>query len=480
MSTWLTIFLFSILASTAQAIEDVQFQRYEYECEGQHVGAEFGHFSVPERHSVPGGRKIRLAFLRLKSTSSNPGRPIFYLAGGPGGSGIALAKGPRGALFLRMRESGDVIVLDQRGVGLSEPNLNCPGSLGFPLTAPGDLVPLLKRFEDASRSCAGFWRDRGVEVAAYNVVENAHDVDSLRQALGAPKIVLWGSSYGTHLGMAIIRHHGPSVLLAVFSGVEGPDQTLKMPRTVEAQLTAIGRLIARSPVLSPRVPNLANLVRRVLVDAERTPFVVPMADAELPERARVVLGRFDMEQLVVGMIGTRSGIAKLPATLLAFEKRELSSRLVQEVAHEIVATRTGSIGSAMSYAMDCSSSASGQRFTRIASEMQQTFVAHLDFPIPDVCNAWNVPPLPDRERTVVRSPIHVMFLSGTLDARTPPRNVEEIRQGFPNSHHVLIEGAGHGDDLFVSSPEIFEVTMDFIKTGSVRVRRIELPALRFE
>ena len=58
--------------------------------------------------------------------------------------------------------------------------------------------------------------------------------------------------------------------------------------------------------------------------------------------------------------------------------------------------------------------------------------------------------------------------------------MEEVRQGFPNSHHMVIDGAGHGNDLFVSSPQILQVTMEFIKTGSVAVRRIELPPLRFE
>ena len=108
------------------ASDDPVFEPYEYEYEGTRVHAELGRLSVPERHASPHGQKIRLAFLRLKSTAADPGPPIVYLAGGPGGSGIALAKGPRGSLFLRMREAGDVIVLDQRGVGLSEPRLDCP------------------------------------------------------------------------------------------------------------------------------------------------------------------------------------------------------------------------------------------------------------------------------------------------------------------------------------------------------------------
>ena len=71
-------------------------------------------------------------------------------------------------------------------------------------------------------------------------------------------------------------------------------------------------------------------------------------------------------------------------------------------------------------------------------------------------------------------------MSGTLDGRTPPRNAEEIRKGFPNSSHVLIEGAGHGNDLFVSSPEVQKVTFEFIKKGKVSIDRIELPPLRFQ
>src|SRR5262249_39846852 len=130
--------LCALFASGLCAADDLRLEPYDYEYRGQHVPAEIGRFSVPEQHSDPHRTKITLAFLRLKSTSPQPGPPIFYLAGVPGGSGISLAKGPRGSLFLAMREAGDVIALDQRGVGFSQPNLACPGSLGFPLESPGD------------------------------------------------------------------------------------------------------------------------------------------------------------------------------------------------------------------------------------------------------------------------------------------------------------------------------------------------------
>jgi pimeloyl-ACP methyl ester carboxylesterase len=194
---------------------------------------------------------------------------------------------------------------------------------------------------------------------------------------------------------------------------------------------------------------------------------------------KVVLGRFDLEQLIIGMIGTREGIERLPGTLLAFDRAEFSSSLIQQAAREAIQMRTASIGSAMSYAMDCASSASKQRLAAIGREMRTAMVGHLDFPIPEVCPAWNVSELPPRDRTLVRSRVPVLFMSGTLDGRTPPRNAEEIRKGFPNSSHVLIEGAGHGNDLFISSPEIQRVMLEFIKTGTVSSNHIALPPLRF-
>ena len=468
-----------LLAIKMQGSDVVRFEPYQFDYQGQHVQAELGRFMVPEQYDHPSGRKITLAFLRLKSTSPHPGLPVIYLAGGPGGSAVHLAKGPRGIVFLAMREAGDVIALEQRGVGLSEPNLDCPGALGFPLTSPGDRRPLLALFNEKSRECASYWRTRGIKLAAYNVVESAHDVNSLRKVLGIHKIRLWGSSYGTTLGLATIRYHGANIDRAVLAGVEGPDDALKLPSTAERQLRMLAKLVAEDPTLGSEIPDLRALVTRILAAAEASPFIVPLTHAKPKRMAQVTLGRFDLEQLVIGMLGDRAGLEQLPRTLLDFDHRRFSSPLVQEVASEIVEERTGPIGSAMSYTTDCASGVSPERLARIEQETQAGMLGHLDFPIPDVCPAWGVPVLPANNRTPVRSGVPTLFISGTLDGRTPPSNAEEVRRGFPHSYHVLIDGAGHGNDLFVSSPDIQEVMVEFMKTGRVVENRIALPPLRF-
>jgi pimeloyl-ACP methyl ester carboxylesterase len=88
------------------------------------VEAELGRLTVPENRSKKNGKTIEVAFVRFKSTSANPGPPIVYLAGGPGGSGIQSAQYGRFELFMSMRKFGDVIAYEQRGTGLAKPNLS--------------------------------------------------------------------------------------------------------------------------------------------------------------------------------------------------------------------------------------------------------------------------------------------------------------------------------------------------------------------
>ena len=102
----------------------LKIKPYSFEnSKGEKTPAEFGTLLVPEKRSDPQSNLIELAFVRFRSTAQNPGPPIVYLAGGPGGSGIGAANGSRFPLFMALREIADVIAFDQRGTGYSKPNL---------------------------------------------------------------------------------------------------------------------------------------------------------------------------------------------------------------------------------------------------------------------------------------------------------------------------------------------------------------------
>ena len=142
----------------------IRFEPTTLEVEGVgKVAAELGRFSVLEDRAKPEGRRIELVFGRLKSTAARPGAPIVYLDGGPGGSGIGLARVPAYyRLFDAMRSAGDVILLSQRGTGFSSPRLTCRGD-GAPI--PLDLFASADRMSailgPLSVACAAELRGEG-------------------------------------------------------------------------------------------------------------------------------------------------------------------------------------------------------------------------------------------------------------------------------------------------------------------------------
>jgi pimeloyl-ACP methyl ester carboxylesterase len=96
------------------------------------------------------------------------------------------------------------------------------------------------------------------------------------------------------------------------------------------------------------------------------------------------------------------------------------------------------------------------------------------------CADWPVEDLGDEYRSPVTSAVPVLFISGSLDFRTPPSNAEEVRQGFPNSHHLVIDGGSHDDDLILSTPVILETMLAFLRGKTDMPTRVVLPPLRFK
>src|SRR5262245_60384641 len=122
--------------------------------DGRAHDVEIGRLSVPESRTRSGGASTRLGFYRLRSTNPTPASPIVFLMGGPGIAASLMAPiPPFWDLFDTLRATADVILLDQRGLGLSTPRVDCP-----PVSEGPDSAFLLSR--------AAFVRAYGKVVAA--------------------------------------------------------------------------------------------------------------------------------------------------------------------------------------------------------------------------------------------------------------------------------------------------------------------------
>jgi pimeloyl-ACP methyl ester carboxylesterase len=199
---------------------------------------------------------------------------------------------------------------------------------------------------------------------------------------------------------------------------------------------------------------------------------VELADGR---RIALVLGRFDLEWFTRSLLCSRETIARLPALFA-----EMAAGDFRELARSTAAWRSSPAPSAAMFAMRCASGASPDRVARIDSERRTVTLGEtLDFADDPVCRAWGVPRLPDGFRAPVRSIVPTLFVSGSLDGDTPSANAGEVMKGFPNSHHLLVEGAAHSLLAFQDA-RARSALAEFLADGRVRAERVSLPPLAFE
>ncbi|CAM2070344.1 Alpha/beta fold hydrolase [Sulfidibacter corallicola] len=407
---------------------------------GLSVPAELRYFRVPENRNKPGGRQIQLAFLHFKSEREDPLPPAIYLSGGPGASGINQIRAALDRLVLPMLEDRDVIALDQRGTGLSNPLPPCGPDWWFPLDAVVTQEMWDARLAEIVGGCAAYWRDQGVDLAAYDTEESADDLEALRRVLGVERIALWGMSYGSHLALAYLKRHPASLARMVIAGVEGPDHTLKLPLDLERVIDEIDRKTAAHPEWA--LPPLRRTIPAVLARLEQEPVRVDVAVPNLGKRT-VTISKHDLQLVTASVLKRTKTQTKIPL----FFKRMVDGDF-SAVAKRVAALHRGHPLNPMGLAMDAASWSSPERLNLIGRQRESALLgdaANRSFEV--VAAHLGVTPLAEDFRTPVASEVPVLMISGSLDGRTPVSNGEEVLRGLPNGVHLIVENVAHEGSL---------------------------------
>jgi pimeloyl-ACP methyl ester carboxylesterase len=444
--------------SSALRVEPYAFEL----ADGSELAAERGTFTVPEDRDDPDSRRIEIGFVRFRSTNPDPGAPIVYLAGGPGGSGVGTAHGPRQPIFLALRQVADVILFDQRGTGLSDHIPPCTATRPLDPAAVLGEASLAAYYRETLVDCVARWRAAGVAVEGYDTVQSADDLEDLRRALGVAKIDLWGISYGTHLGLAMLRRHPESVGRAAFASVEGVDQTVKLPAHVDA---AFGRI---SGALGT---DLAGLMRRVhaRLDSEPLRFAFTAADGrETAFRA----DSFAVRMLAGFLAKNPDGFGRLAAGYAALEAGSAGALapMLWEFFYAEPLTMRG-----MPELMDVSSGIGEARLAEISRQAGISLSGTaLNFPMPQLDGAVAGLDLGDGFRREIVADHPILWIAGDLDVRTPLEEQEIAMAGLRNRHRILVRNGGH--DLFEAHPAVSGLLVDFFAGRPVTVDELVLPA----
>ena len=211
-----------------------------------------GTLQVPEDRSQPAGHRIglRVAVVPAVETDAKPD-PFFALAGGPGEASTSFFAWLPG-LYTEVHATHDIVLVDQRGTGASNP---------LTLPAVPDTTGLSAAEADARLSA---WAAESVagldgDPSQYTSSVAADDLDAVRAALGYDKIDLYGASYGGELAQYYLRQHADHVRVAILDGTTPLDVPVLELMAATSQ-HALDLLIARcaaDPACHAAFPNLA-------------------------------------------------------------------------------------------------------------------------------------------------------------------------------------------------------------------------------
>jgi pimeloyl-ACP methyl ester carboxylesterase len=407
-----------------------------------------GYVTVPERHADPAtGRTLKLAVVIYKSPNRDAvADPLLLAQGGPGGSTLYLYGNNIPFLVPRLLQTRDIVLIEQRGTRFSQPFLYCDEIEYFLIETLDDAAGYEDVYEkqDALQRCYDRLRRDGVNLNAYNSVENAHDMAYVTGALGYEDFNFYGVSYGALLGQHLLQLYPDRVRSMVLDSVV-PMQTnwiVEAPRSANRALRGIFAACAADSLCNSRYPAIEQTFLATVnrLNGEPMEMVIQEEARTFPIRLTgdlLIRVLYDMMYLEPGTIPAM--IDEVAAGNLL----PLHSRVVNHAVYALAGTN-GMYASTM-----CAEDGDYRAEDLVDIEGLYPDVARvvggtLDNDLLELCPVWQVTPLSDGGDTPVRSDVPTLLLSGELDPITPPAFADEVAQTLPNSTALVFPRQSHG------------------------------------
>ncbi|NNF53720.1 MAG: alpha/beta fold hydrolase [Acidimicrobiales bacterium] len=406
--------------------------------------------TVPENWETGEG-EISLTFARIpsRSTAASP-EAIVYLEGGPGGHALDTLQFQFDDLWDPLLDDYDLIFFDQRGVGYSEPALDCPELVTLTRKAEDDptLDPetLDAEFVDAVAGCRARYGAEGIDVSQYNTVNNAKDADAIRQVLGYDQWNILGISYGTKLALEMTRQYPETIRASVIDSVYPPqvDGPASNPATFLDSLNLVSAACDAEPACAAEGSLLDRLVNAATA-LEASPREVAVTNFLTGESDTVQATGDTIVSVVAQGLYSPFGFSDWPELLTDIENGgtdALSTYLSLDRTNEAFFT-TG-----MQLAVQCHEEISFTDPSSVDDLPEDPFGLY-DYAFSDgdnfaMCAAMDAGSAPAHQNEPVVSDVPTLILAGEFDPVTPPAWGQLAAETLSNSQFVLVAGESHG------------------------------------
>ncbi len=424
---------------------------------------ECGFVVIAENRGVLDGPTVRLPVAIALTRNPDPEPdPVIYMAGGGGHNHLNYAHYLLASVGDAVLENRDFIQYNQRGAPGTDPTLECPGytEFLFSLAARPEIDSLwTTEHDDYLVGCREALVEQGIDLSQYNSATNATDARDVRIALGYEEANYYGTSYGTRMGLALMRDHPEGVRSVVLDSVYPPEVGYysEYANSLDRALGEVFDACAADPECAAAYPTLEAEFFAAVDRLNEEPQMVSSAFGPVS-----VDGGVFMDAMALYLYSPES-IPLAPAAMASAAAGDF-----QPVERVVVGAVTSpDISWNMFYAMECREEVPFETYEDAvsgAAGLPSSIVSHyvegfsrFHFEMCTRSLSGTADPI---EAQAVSSEVPALVLAGRFDPATPPAWSEGAAASLGNATYVEFPTLGHG--VMRSDPCGLQIGLAFI------------------
>jgi pimeloyl-ACP methyl ester carboxylesterase len=396
-----------------------------------------GRYEVFEDRAAKAGRKISLNIVMLPALAEKPAPdPVFYFAGGPGAAASTYAGAP---FMTRLRQHRDVVMVDQRGTGESNP-LRCdvygdPSNMGgyFGETFPAERV----------RACRAEL-EKIADLRLYTTPIAMADLDEVREAMGYDKINVNGGSYGSTAALAYLRLYPQHVRAAAVSGVAPVDYKMALPfaKGVEHALDRLFSDCAADAKCGAAFPNVRKEFSEVVARLTKAPATFEATNPLTGQKQQITMTREGFMEHVRAALYLPDVMSYLP--LLIHDMAGGDYSRFAAISYQVFRQLDEQIARGMHLSVVCSESTPFITEEEIKRETAGTFYGEARLrSYQRACGLWQKGDIPASFRETKKLDVPVLMISGDFDPVTPPFVGASALAQYTQGKQVIVHNGTH-------------------------------------
>lgn len=422
----------------------------------------WAYLNVPETWGGDNGKMIKIAVAIIKNTSGiKNADAVVFIQGGPGGSGVETIWS---WLDHPLRKKNDIVLMDYRGTGYSQPRL-CPelGKSFFEILAKNQSVQEdeLQKV-NAALSCRQELINKGVDIRRYNSLSIAKDLHALKSELNYKNWNVYGISYGTYIAQVYASSY-PEDIKSLILDSSVDDISLYYVNNTSNYMNSLEKvfnLCLSNKEYNEQYPNLKETYFGVIADLQNNPLTVPVNKNLIPSGV-FTYNAEDFKVAIQQALYNKQLVAVIPLLIYQFKERNKQS------LGNLVSAFSSLLGLdyGVYYCVSCNEALPNNDFLRYGQDAAQykQLQGGISFYSSDfkVCDSWNRKYADTANNhydisNLSATAFPVLVIGGEFDPITPQVNGKKVAERFAKAYYIEAGTYGHVPGFTKIGHEVIE------------------------